>query len=121
MLSVDEMAEPGGCNRILRLLEESFGIRSDERFEMRQEAYLNYRRQPGQSIAEYVSTLKRLRSEYLAEDPEAVISDKSFAQRLLSRAALTRWERHDIFYAAGGAYQSDEIDGDEVPLQQHTR
>ena len=39
VLSVEEMQEPGGLNRILRLLEESFGVRSDERFEQRQDAY----------------------------------------------------------------------------------
>ena len=110
VLSVDEMAEPGGCNRILRLLDESFGIRSDERFELKQEAYLNFRRSPGQSIAEYISTLKRLRSEYLAEDPDTVISGKSFGQRRLSRASLTRRERYDIFYAAGGAYDPARIE-----------
>eukprot|EP00435_Cladocopium_sp_Y103_P016026 s641_g4.t1 len=110
VLTVDEMLEAGGLNRVLRLLEESFGVRSDERFEQRQEAYLSYRRQPGVSIAEYVSTLKRLRAEYLAEDPGTTISDKAFAQRLLSRASLTRKERMDIFFSSGGAYRSGEIE-----------
>ena len=72
VLSLEEMQEPGGLHRILRLLNESFGERSDERFEQRQEAYMSYRRLPGQSIAEYISTLKCLKAEYLAENPETL-------------------------------------------------
>ena len=91
-------------------MDESFGARADERFEERQEAYNAYRRAPGQSMAAYISTIKRLRSEYLKEDPDTKLSDKSFAQRLLSRAALTKRERMDIFYSAGGVYNSAEIE-----------
>ena len=92
----------------MRILEESFGARAEERFEQKQEEYLAYRRAPGQSIAAYISTLKRLRGEYLKEDTETTISDKSFAQRLLSRAALTRRERMDIFFSSGGKYNLEE-------------
>ena len=109
-LEVSEMREPGGLQRIMRLLEESYGARADERFEERQEAYNTFRRTPGMSIAGYISTLKRLRQEYLKEDPDTVLSDKSFAQRLLTRAALTRKERYDIFFAAGGRYASGPIE-----------
>ena len=101
MLSVEEMQEPGGLNRILRLLEESLAETGC--------LFNTYRRQPGVSIAEYISTLKRLRSEYLAEDPDTVISDKAFGQRLLSRAALTRKERTVIFFSSGGACRSGPI------------
>ena len=109
-LEVSEMQEPGGLGRVLRLLEDSYGARADERFEEKQEAYLSYRRAPGQSIAAYVSTLSRLRTEYLKEDPDTTISDKAYAQRLLSRASLTRRERMDIFFAAGGKYDSKSIE-----------
>ena len=109
-MEVSEMREPGGLQRVLRLLDESFGARSDERFEANQDAYLSFRRHPGMSIAEYISTLKRLRNEYLREDEGTVISDKSFAQRLLSRAALTRRERMDIFFSAGGRYASAALE-----------
>ena len=109
-LEVSEMQEPGGLGRVMRLLEDSYGARADERFEEKQEAYLAYRRTPVQSIAAYVSTLARLRTEYLKEDPDTTISDKAYAQRMLSRAALTRKERMDIFFAAGGRYDSKQIE-----------
>ena len=89
----------------MRLLEESFGARAEECFEQKQEEYLAYRRAPGQSIAVYISTLKRLRGEYLKEDTETTISDKSFAQRLLSRR-----ERMDIFFSSGGKHNSAKIE-----------
>ena len=109
-LEIQEMREPGGLQRVLRLLDDAFGSRADERFEERQEAYLSYRRAAGTSMSAYISTLKRLRSEFLKEDDQTVISDKSFAQRLLSRASLTRRERMDVFYAAGGKYASANLE-----------
>ena len=109
-LEVADMQEEGGLQRILRLLEDAYGSKADERFEERQTAFLNYRRSPGQSIAAYLATLKRLRNEYLHEDPGSVISDRAFAQRMLTRAALTRRERYDCFFAAGGAYRSAPIE-----------
>ena len=54
-MEISEMREAGGLARILRLLEESFGSRADERFEEKQEAYLAFRRQPGMSIGAYIS------------------------------------------------------------------
>ena len=109
-LEMEEIQEPGGLGRVLKLLEDSYGSRSDERFEEKQEAYLSYRRAPGTSVAAYIATLKRLRQEYLKEDEGTTISDRSFAQRLLSRASLTRRERMDIFFSAGGKYQSAAIE-----------
>ena len=61
-------------------------------------------------MSQYIASLKRLRQEYLREDAETVISDKSFAQRLLARAGLTRRERMDCFFSAGGRYKSSEIE-----------
>ena len=109
-LEIAEMREEGGLSRVLRLLDESFGARSDERFEQRQEEYLQFRRTPGMSISAYISTLKRLRTEYLREDEHTVISDKSFAQRLLTRAGLSRRERMDVFFSSGGKYSSGPIE-----------
>ena len=109
-LEVTDMQQEGGLQRILRLLEEAYGSKADERFEERQSAFLNFRRLPGQSIAAYLATLKRLRTEYLREDTGTVISDRAFAQRMLTRAALTRKERYDCFFAAGGTYRSGPIE-----------
>ena len=109
-LGIGEIQEAGGLNRVLKLLEDSYGSRADERFEERQEAFLSYRRSPGTSIAAYIANLKRLRQEYLTEDQGTTLSDKSFAQRMLSRAALTRRERMDVFFSAGGRYKSRDIE-----------
>ena len=102
---------------MLRLLDDAFGSKADERFEERQNAYLGYKRRPGQSITAYLATLTRLREEYLKEDTGTTISDKAFAQRLLQRAGLTRRERFDVFFAGGaqrsssrGSRRNDETD-----------
>lgn len=39
-----------------------------------------------------------------------MISDRTYAQRMLSRAALTRLERYDVFFSAGGKYVSKQIE-----------
>ena len=61
-------------------------------------------------MSQYIASLKRLRQEYLREDAETVISDKAFAQRLLSRASLTKKERMDCFFSAGGWYKAKDIE-----------
>ena len=109
-LEIGEMTAEGGLSRMLHLLEEAYGSRADERFEDRQDAYLQCRRAPGQPVSKYIADLKRLRQEYLREDPDTVISDKSFAQRLLARAGLTRKERMDCFFSAGGRYKASEME-----------
>ena len=55
-LEVDDMQSEGGLGRMLRLLDDAFGSKADERFQERQGAYLGYKRLPGQSIAAYVAT-----------------------------------------------------------------
>ena len=57
-LEVDDMQSEGGLGRMLRLLDDAFGSKVDERFEGRQGAYLGYKRPPGQSIAAYVATCR---------------------------------------------------------------
>jgi len=57
-LEVDDMQSEGGLGRMLRLLDDAFGSKVDERFEGRQGAYLGYKRLPGQSIAAYVATCR---------------------------------------------------------------
>lgn len=108
-LEISEMIGEGGLTRMLRLLDEAYGTRADERFIEEQEQYLQCRRQPGQSVANFIATLKRFRQEYLREDEGTVISGKSFAQRMLARAGLSRKKRVDVFFSAGGGYVANKI------------
>ena len=62
------------------------------------------------SITRYITDLERLRTQYLKEDMGTVLSDRSFAQRMLNRAGLLRKEKNDIFYNAGGEYNSKAIE-----------
>lgn len=109
-IPMDSMNTEGGYQRVMALLEEAYGSRSDERFESARVAYEQYRRLPGQPVAQYIAQLKRLRSEFLAEDPHTVISDKNFSQKLLARAGLSKRERMDVFYNAGGQYNTKKIE-----------
>ena len=103
-LKVNEMQEPGGLGRVMRL-QDAFGAWPTGGH-------------PARAL-QHISTLKRLCGEYLREeDKETTISDKSFAQRLLSRAALTRRERMDIFFSSWQAQQRQDRAGDAVPMQQ---
>lgn len=102
-LEVNEMQEPGGRGRMVKLLEESFGARADERFEEKQDAYLNCRRAPGQSIAAYISI-------YL--DPQA-------AQRRVSEGGCRNdSERQELCTAAPSESRSHEEGADGYLLLQ---
>ena len=73
-------------------MDDAFGARADERFEDRQKAFLSFRA--------YLATLKRLRAEYyLREDPGTTLSDRSFAQRMLSRANIGKPHQKTLFLA----------------------
>ena len=100
----------GGLAVMWTLLEEAFGESTAESFERAERELSNYRRLPGQSVSSYVAGMKRLRMNYLLEDPESTWSDRAWAQRLLNRCSLTKRDRLDVFYSAGGVYNSESIE-----------
>ena len=109
-LTLSEYTRPGGLKLVWRLLDEGFGESEDELFERAETEFNTYRRLPGQSVATYLGQLKRLKAQYLRVDPETRISDRAWSQRMLNRASLTRRERLDCFFSAGGRYSSREVE-----------
>ena len=99
---LSEYTSEDGLHLLWRLLEEAYGESTAEHFERAERELSGYRRIPGQTVASYVATMKRLKAQYIITDPETVISDRSWAKRLLNRALLNRRERLDVFYSAGG-------------------
>ncbi len=76
-MTITEMSKPGGLQRVWKLLEEAFGLPEEDKFEKTKRAYENYVRPKGCSISTYIVTLKRLKKEYLIEDPGTKISEKA--------------------------------------------
>ena len=109
-LSIEEMVGKGGLKKVWHLLDEAYHETSEEHFERVEHEFNTYRRAPGQSIPSYLSQIKRLKAEYMREDPESRLSDRAWAQRLLVRASLSKRERLDCFFSAGGFYVSREIE-----------
>ena len=109
-MAISEFTRLGGLRLVWKLLDEGFGESEDELFERAEQEFNTYRRLPGQSIATYVGQLKRLRAQYQRVDPETHISDRAWSQRMLNRASLSRRERLDVFFSAGGKYQSRDIE-----------
>ena len=100
----------GGLAIMWALLEEAFGESTAESFERAERELSSYRRLPGQSVSSYVAGMKRLRMNYLLEDPDSSWSDRAWAQRLLNRCSLSKRDRLDVFYSAGGVYNSESIE-----------
>ena len=109
-ITIEEMVAAGGLAKLWQLLNEAYGESSDEYFERIEAEFNQYRRQPGQSIASYLGQIKKLKAQYLREDEGTILSDRAWAQRLLVRASLSRGERLDVFYSAGGAYNAKMIE-----------
>ncbi|CAE7449079.1 TY1B-PR1 [Symbiodinium sp. CCMP2592] len=107
---LSDYTAPGGLVVMWALLEETFGESNAESFERAEKELSAYRRLPGQSVASFVAGMKRLRMNYTVEDPDSTWSNKAWAQRLLNRAGLTRRDRLDVFYSAGGCYDTDAIE-----------
>lgn len=107
---ISEYTRVGGIRLLWRLLDEAFGETEDEWFERAETEFASYRRLPGQSVATYLGQLKRLRAQYMRADPGTTISDRAWSQRMLNRASLTRRERLDVFFSAGGRYESAAVE-----------
>ena len=107
---LSELTGPEGSIVLWRLLDESFGESGAEQFERAERELNTYRRLPGQPVATYLAAMRRLRAQYTRIDPETFISDRAWAQRLLSRASLTKRERLDVYYSAGGSYTTAGIE-----------
>ena len=107
---LSELMGPEGGIMLWRLLDESFGESGAELFERAEKELNTYRRLPGQPITTYLAAMRRLRAQYTRIDPETVISDRAWAQRLLSRASLSKRERLDVYYSAGGSYTAAGIE-----------
>ena len=109
-LEVSELQEEASFSRVMKLLDDTYEKQADERFEQKQEEFMTFRRPHGMAMSAYIAKLRRLKAEYLKEDPDTVISDRAYAQRLLTRAGLSKKERTEIFFAAGGKYRSEGIE-----------
>ena len=109
-MTIEEMVKTDGLRRVWQLLDEAYHETSEEYFERVEFEFTSYRRVPGQSVASYLSQIKRLKADYLREDPGTQFSDRAWAQRLLVRASLTKRERLDVFFSSGGIYSSKEIE-----------
>ena len=108
--ALTEFTVPGGLQLIWQLLDEAFGETEDEVFERAEQEYNQYRRAPGQPVASYIGQMKRLKAQYMRVDPETRISDRAWGQKLLNRCSLTRRERLDVFFSAGGVYDPRMIE-----------
>ena len=105
-----DMQSKGGLRKVWMLLDEAFGEQDEELFDKAEQQYQEFRRTSGMSIMRYLTELKRLPTQYLKQDKGTVLSDRSFAQRMLNRAGLSRKEKHDVFFNAGGEYNSKAIE-----------
>ncbi|CAE7228738.1 RE1, partial [Symbiodinium sp. CCMP2456] len=108
--TLEEFTSDGGVHVMWTLLQEAFGENGAEMFERAEKEFNGCRRTPGQSIASYIANMKRLLAQYMRSDPESHLSNKAWAQRLLNRAGLSRRERLDVFYSAGGRYDAGSIE-----------
>ncbi|CAE7928562.1 RE1, partial [Symbiodinium sp. KB8] len=107
---LSDLTAPGGNVLLWKLLDESFGESCAELFERAERELNTYRRVPGQPIATHLANMRRLRAQYVRVDPDTTISDRAWAQRLLNRASLSKRERLDVYYSAGGAYTTMGIE-----------
>ena len=107
---ISEFTRAGGLQLVWRLLDEAFGESEEEQFERAEKEYNQYRRLPGQPVAAYLGQMKRLKAQYQRVDPETHISDRGWGQRLLNRCSLSRRERLDVFFSAGGTYDPVSIE-----------
>ncbi|CAE7884506.1 unnamed protein product [Symbiodinium sp. KB8] len=124
-MTLEEYTSDGGVHVMWTLLQEAFGENGAEMFERAEKEFNGCRRTPGQSIASYIANMKRLLAQYMRSDPEFHLSNKAWSQRLLNRAGLSRRERLDVFYYAGGlggrkpGEDEEDLEEEEIDAELH--
>ncbi|CAE7854814.1 unnamed protein product [Symbiodinium necroappetens] len=124
-MTLEEFTSDGGVHVMWTLLQEAFGENGAEMFERAEKEFNGCRRTPGQSIASYIANMKRLLAQYMRSDPEFHLSNKAWSQRLLNRAGLSRRERLDVFYYAGGlggrkpGEDEEDLEEEEIDAELH--
>ena len=108
-IDVDDILGSEGLGMIWERLDAIYDEVSIERADHANDEYWNCSRRPGENIDSYVLRLKNARRLLEHEDPGTVISDLSFAQRMLRRANLDREKRRLVVATIGGKYTSEGV------------
>ena len=91
-LEIEDMRSAGGLNRVLRLLEDAYGAKADERFEEKQSEFMSYRRRPerGGLSGHFEEVENRIpqRRPWLSDlrqgiRPEDAVSSRAHSQRTI--------------------------------------
>ena len=68
------------------------------------------RRSPGQSMRDYLLSLRLARVRVERQDPGSEISDLSYARRMLRKSGLTKLEQRQVLGTAGAAWDANTIE-----------
>ena len=71
--------------------------------------YERCRRVPGQSMRDYLMALRNSRIKMEREDPGSMVSDLSYARKMLRKSGLTRMEQRQVLGTAGAAWDTSKI------------
>ena len=107
--TVDEVAALNPADiwkRLNKEYEEDKHIEADKALA----DYEKCRRAPGQSMRDYLMTLRLARVRMQREDPGSSTSDLSYARRMLRRSGLTRIEQRQVLGSAGAAWDANSIE-----------
>eukprot|EP00971_Amphidinium_carterae_P058427 1155852-Amphidinium_carterae.1 len=101
VLTIDELRNDTGLQRLWDLLDAAYDAPEADRFETARVKYEQCRWRPGQSVDSYITELRRCRLEYLAEDAHTVISERSYSHKLLHSAGLRHRDAREVYYLSG--------------------
>ena len=111
MCDIEELTHAEtGMKLVWSLLDETCDKLEQEKYDDIHEKWESIRRLPGQSIADYINHLKKLKLELLTEDKEKVISAKEWGRKLLRCANLTQEQQSQVFLFAGAVYNALRIE-----------
>ena len=104
-----DLCNDKGVDTLLTILDEEYLGRAYRRAEEAAARYYKCRREPGQSMSDYVSQLKVAKRVLEIDDAGTRISDTSFGQRLLLRCGLPKPQRRAALAAAGATWNPEKL------------
>ena len=105
----EDLIAPGGLAMLWQLLDGHDQLQH----ERTGDAYFHWEtaaRKPGQPMDYWTTSLRRLRLELEAQDPEAAISDRQLASKMIKRSGLTKEQCAQVLFNSGGKYVSKRVE-----------
>ena len=108
-LELPDVRGANGLEHIWKILDDAFEQMEHERFAAAWRAWENAQRLPGQPMADWIGSLKKIKLE-LKEQDTTTLSDEAVASKILRCSGLPSRDQTQVLSHAGGVLASEPVE-----------